>query len=435
MKYVSNHLPSLGVGRLFYQLPSIDKSMSDLSLLTSLFSLIFSLLLTGAPLFTANAQQSQVVFSDEESMARAYADIQKGKSKALSALALLQKEADQALNEPPRSVMDKDIVPPSGDKHDYISQGPYWWPDPDKPDGLPYIRRDGEVNPEREKFTDRAHFSALMRRVDVLAKTYYFTGEEKYAEKASELLRVWFLDEATRMNPNLNYGQGIPGRTKGRGIGIIETSGLGRITDAVVLLRKSPVWTEATESGMQQWMSDYLDWLRNSQHGKDESVHPNNHGTWYDVQFCALAIFTGQKALAQSRIEAAKKNRLDDHLAADGEQPRETARTRGWSYSVMNLRGLFQIAMLGDYLGMDLWSYQNAQGVTLQDALDYLIPLTLGKKPLPFQQITPVTPESLIPHLLIAGKVYQDKSYLKTARKIRKKYAKDPDYWDLVYAN
>jgi hypothetical protein len=378
-------------------------------------------------------QAPELIFADAAAMNRARSDIQNGKTKAVAMLTALRAEADQALAEPPRSVMDKPFLPPSGNKHDYISQGPYWWPDPEKADGLPYIRRDGEVNPEVRKFTDHTYFGDLMDHVDVLAKTYYFTGEERYAEKAAQILRVWFIDEATRMNPNLKFGQGIPGRMEGRGIGIIETRELYKITDGIALLRPSPHWTESDQKGMQEWMSDYLDWLLNSQHGKDERVHPNNHGTWYDVQVGALAIFTGQEAIARERITAAKKLRLDAHLAANGEQPHETARTRGWSYSVMNLLGLFHIAMLGDHLDLDLWSYQNANGATLQDALDYLIPLTLGKEPLPFQQISPVQPENLLPHLEIAAEVYAQKRYLKIARKIRKKYAQKGDYWELVY--
>lgn len=380
-----------------------------------------------------SSQGPDLIFADVSAMSRARAAIERGQSDYVAQLKVLRAEAEQALQTPPHSVMDKPFLPPSGDKHDYISQGPYWWPDPEKADGLPYIRRDGEVNPEVRKFTDHTYFGDLMGNVDVLAKTYYFTGEERYAEKAAQILRVWFIDEATRMNPNLNFGQGIPGRMEGRGIGIIETRRLYQITDGVALLRPSSHWTESHEQGIQQWMRSYLDWLLNSQHGKDEMVHPNNHGTWYDVQVGALAIFTGQEAIARERITAAKKLRMDAHLAANGEQPHETARTKGWGYSVMNLLGLFHIAMLGDRLDIDLWSYRNANGATLQDGLDYLIPLTLGKEPLPFQQISPVQPENLLPHLEIAAKVYDEKRYLKIARKIRKKYAEKRDYWGLVY--
>lgn len=378
-------------------------------------------------------QPSEMLFVDGPVMAESRALIQAGDARTRAVFSSLQAEADLALSAAPASVMDKEITPPSGDKHDYISQGPYWWPDSNQVDGLPYIRRDGVVNPEREKFTDRKNLSDLIKSVSVLAKVYYFTGKEAYAQKAIELLRAWFMDEATRMNPNLNFGQGIPGRTKGRGIGIIETSGLGSVTDAIYLLRASTHWQNTDEAGMQQWMGAYLDWLRTSKNGKEEAVHPNNHGTWYAVQATALAIFTGHSDWAKEWISAAKTSLLDPHIESTGEQTLETARTRGWDYSVMNLKGLFYLARIGEHLEVDLWSYRNINGATLQDALDYLIPLTLDKAPLPFQQIKPVEPSKLIPHLRMARTAYQKKAYLRTARKISKQYAKQSDISSLFF--
>jgi hypothetical protein len=393
---------------------------------------IFFILGMAIPFFLPS-QSPILYFANEGVMTEAKKAIQSGDKKAQIYFALLQTEADQALSESPKSVMDKNFLPPSGDKHDYISQGPYWWPDPSKKDGKPYIRRDGEVNPETKNFTDHTYLSALIRQVDVLAKTYFFTGAEKYAEKAIQFLRVWFLDEDTRMNPNLNYGQGIPGRTIGRGIGIIETRSLGLIIDAIALINVSKSWTQDDAIGMQVWMKAYLDWLINSEHGKDESVHPNNHGTWYDVQVCALALFTGQKSLAIEKLIQAKSTRFDEHITSSGQQPKETGRTKGWSYSTMNLLGLFHLAMLGEYLEMDLWHYKNTKGATLQDALDYLIPFTLDEKPFPFQQITPIMPERLMPHLLIADRIYPGKSYSTVVKGIRNTQTKPQDYYDLIY--
>ncbi|MDQ3813687.1 MAG: alginate lyase family protein, partial [Armatimonadota bacterium] len=170
------------------------------------------------------------------------------------ALHKLVQEADDSLKAGPFSVMQKRLVPPSGDKHDYMSLGPYWWPDPAKPDGKPYIRRDGYVNPESTNDdTDRPKLAKMKANVETLALTTYFTGKEAYAEHAARLLRTWFLDPATRMNPHLNYGQAIPGIVDGRGIGIIDTGILAALCDAVALLEASPAWTPDDQRGLVQW--------------------------------------------------------------------------------------------------------------------------------------------------------------------------------------
>ena len=172
-------------------------------------------------------------------------------------LRVIRNDADQALREGPWSVMDKEHVPLSGDKHDYYSVGPYWWPDPSKTDGLPYIRRDGEVNPERYEY-DNVGLKKTVAAVDDLATAWYFTNEPKYAHRAAVLLRTWFLDPATKMNPHLQYGQAIPGRTEGRGIGIIDTAQLVYLVDAVGLLRLSEVWPDSDHQKLQAWFREYL---------------------------------------------------------------------------------------------------------------------------------------------------------------------------------
>lgn len=314
--------------------------------------------------------------------------------------------ADSKLNAGPFSVTQKDITPPSGDKHDYISQGPYWWPDTTKEDGLPYIRRDGVVNPEKEKFTDRQQLSDMIEATDILSKAYYVTNDETYSKRAAYLLEVWFVDDSTRMNPNLEFGQGIPGRTEGRGIGIIETRDIGIITDVVSILRTSPDWNQTMDEGMREWMDGYLSWLTTSEKGKDESVHPNNHGTWYDVQTISLALFLGYDSLATQIAENAKKSRMDGHIMADGSQPEELIRTISFTYSAMNLQGLFTLAHLAERVNVDLWNYKNQEGASLREALEYLIPAATEKAAWEHEQIKPIPTNSLYFHLNLAAEKY-----------------------------
>ncbi|MFA7229107.1 MAG: alginate lyase family protein, partial [Melioribacteraceae bacterium] len=195
----------------------------------------------------------------------------------------LIRQADKLLNMTPLSVTEKSHVPLSGDKHDFVSMAPYWWPNPDTKDGLPYIRKDGEKNPEIFKIADDEYLARLNTSVTILSAAYYITGNTEYSSKAAELLRVWFLDGKTNMNPNLNYAQYIPGQNTGRGAGIIDTHGIYRILDAVGLLQNSAAWTDEDNLKIKKWFDDYLNWLRTSKNGIHESKTKNNHGSWYDV--------------------------------------------------------------------------------------------------------------------------------------------------------
>jgi hypothetical protein len=340
-----------------------------------------------------------------------------GGGASMTAYERLVGEADAALQAGPFSVMDKHRVPPSGDRHDYVSMGPYWWPDSSKPNGLPYIRRDGERNPEIASDYDAPRFGALTGAVTTLSLAYYFTDDEKYAARAALLLRVWFLDPATRMHPHLQYGQRIPGITEGRAAGIIETRRLVDIVDAIGMLERSPAWTDADARGMRAWMAAYRHWLLTSQIGKDEQRARNNHGSWYDAQVAALALFTGDTALARSTIEASKTRRIATQVTPDGRQPYELARTRSLGYSVMNLEALCRLAELGRHVGVDLWSYESPGGGSIRKALDYVAPYADTTRKWPGLEIARNAPDFLVLMLERARIAYGDE-YGDLLRKI-----------------
>jgi alginate lyase len=327
----------------------------------------------------------------------------------------LIKQADQALHLPALSVMDKKAKPPSGDKHDYMSVGPYWWPDPSKPDGLPYIRKDGEVNPSRvDDQTDNATFKRLLGAVPTLALAYRETGREEYAAYAAKLLRVWFLDPATKMNPNLNYGQAIPGILDGRGIGIIDSAGLLEVTQALPWLEKSSAWTKADQDGLKSWLAKYCEWLQTSKNGKEEAAAKNNHGTWYDVQVTALAVFTGQNDVARRIVEQAKQKRIAAQIRPDGKMPEELARTNSLSYTTMNTRAFCNLADLAAKVGVDLWHYQTEDGRGIRKAIDFLAQYADPSKDWTFEQIGGVKLSSRMDIVVLlrrAALAYKDPHY------------------------
>jgi hypothetical protein len=341
----------------------------------------------------------------------------RGDPRVKSGLDALDADAQKALTMQPVSVMDKKVTPPSGDKHDYMSQAPYWWPDPSKPNGRPYIRKDGERNPEINGIADHDNLGRLCGAVGTLGLAHHLTGREEYAAHAARLVRVWFLDPATRMHPHLRFGQGIPGINDGRGIGIIETRGLPELIDGVTLLSGSRSWSAADEEGLRDWMRAYVRWLVESPYGQDEARNGNNHETWYDVQVASLALYTGQHDLARRTLEHSRE-RIARQFQPDGSQPRELERTRSWDYSAFNLTAFFHLATLGERLGVDLWTYRAPDGRSLRQGLAFMIPFALGERKWPEAQITEWRPGAIHPLLRRAAVVWKEPRYREIAEQI-----------------
>jgi PelA/Pel-15E family pectate lyase len=323
----------------------------------------------------------------------------------------LLREADSMMTVGPFTVTAKQATPPSGSKNDYVSYAPYWWPDSTKANGLPYVRRDGQVNQALRRDSDVLRWYAMVDAVETLSHAYYFSGRAHYADRAALLLRAWFIDPQTRMNPHLNFGQAIPGVTEGRGIGIIDTRDLGRLTDAVTLLRHSRAWTERDQQAMTTWFGSYRDWLLNSPHGRDEADEANNHGTWYDVQVVALSLFLNDTATARRVLNNNTKARIAAQIDTAGRQPLELARTRSLHYSVENLEGFTRLAEMARHVDVDLWS-------SLRKAIDFITPYSDPAASWPHQQITAEAPDLFVPLLRRARVAYNDNKYRTALNKL-----------------
>ena len=300
----------------------------------------------------------------------------------------LEKQAVRDLVLKPQTVMSKDYVPSSGSKHDYVSLARYAWPDETKDDGLPYIMRDGVSNPELGKY-DRNKLSTMANAVYRLSLTYYFTGDEKYAKKATELIRAWFLDKATKMNPNLRYAQHVPGAYDGRCYGVIDSYSFVEMLDGVQLLEKSKSFTAKDSKQLKAWFSQLLRWLQTHPQALEESEQKNNHSIAYDAQLAAYALYVGKKDVFQDILNQFPQKRIAKQIEADGKQPYELARTLAFHYSQYNLTHIIDLMLMAKNQGLDINKYCVSGEHSFYRAMDFLAPY-IGKdlKEWPYRQIS-----------------------------------------------
>ncbi len=339
--------------------------------------------------FNAVGQSGKItVFAlDAKALERNKTRIANKDPKLLSAYKQLIKDADKkAMPFGPASVMEKTVTPPSGDKHDYMSLAPYFWPDPNKADGLPYIRKDGQTNPEVKDYPDKDNMPKLCEYVYMLGLAYYFSEENIYAEHAAKLLRVWFLDPETKMNPNLNYGQAIKGVNDGRGAGMIDTRHFVKVIDGIGLIKGSKSWKDADQQGMKKWFAEFLNWMQTSKNGIDELNTKNNHGVWYDAQRLSMALFIDSTDLAK-KIVANAANRLDYQLDDNGSFPAEMQRTISLHYTSFVLNAFFTIAQMAEKTKIDFWNLTTPSGKSLKKAFVAVKPYLTGEKEWTGQQI------------------------------------------------
>jgi hypothetical protein len=346
------------------------------------------------------------------------------------------------LSQPPVTITSWSSPRSKGGKHDYFSEGDYWWPDPKNPNG-PYVRRDGYSNPQN--FND--HREALIRLsliVPALTAAWLITQDKRYASQAAVHLHAWFLDPATKMNPSLEYAQAIWGVTPGRGTGIIDTLHLIEVVQAARHLESAQAMTAAEFADLRGWFTEYLLWMVASKNGQEEEAAKNNHGSCWAAQEAAFARFTGnEKVLAICR-ERFRDHLLPDQLAPDGSFPLELARTKPYSYSLFNLDVLAIVCMIASSAGTshdNLWEFALPNGNRYRKAVDFMFPYIQDKTKWPYPKDVEYFDDlpNRQPSLLFAGLAYREPKYIalwktlppdpKTAEIVRNFPVRQPVLW------
>jgi hypothetical protein len=332
----------------------------------------------------------------------------------------LNRAADQALQRKPYSVVDKTTLPPSQDPHDYWHPAPYWWPNPETANGLPYVYRDGErapgtrlYEPESEKY-DRTRLQRLFDDTTILALAWRVTGRTAYAAHAANLVRRWFVDPQSAMNPHLRYAQVQVGHNgnEGQRTGVIEMKDFYYFLDAVRLLERAQILDQTDIATFRSWLLKYLDWLQTSSQGSAERRANNNHGACYDLQVGSIAAYLDDVPLLLSTLRTSRE-RISEQFDAEGRQPHEMTRTLTAHYCCFNLQSWVNLATLAAACGDSLWQFAGADGRGMQRAFDWLLP-HMNSAEWPYPQIEPFDHTRFAPLFFIARQLYCDDFGVRT---------------------
>jgi hypothetical protein len=293
--------------------------------------------------------------------------------------------ANWVLDQKPLTITEHVSPYSEGGKNDFYSNGDYWWPDSQKANGLPFVLRDGQSNPNNFN-AHRLLMRTLAQYIGDLASASVFTGESKYAAKANSLLSVFFMDAQTKMNPNLQFAQAIPGITPGRGVGIIDSLHLIEIPLSVEVLRKNPAFSSSVDQALQDWFKIYLNWLLTSSNGLEESRAKNNHSVAYWLQAAVFAKFVGDESVLQLARKEFKTKFIDEQMASDGSFPKELARTKPYGYSIFQLDNMTTLSQILSTPEEDLWHYESKDGKSMVKAVNFLTPYVLDKSKWPYKE-------------------------------------------------
>ena len=326
-------------------------------------------------------------------------------------------EAEWATQQLPITITAESSSRSTGGKNDFYSEGDYWWPNPDQPDGA-YIQKDGLTNPLN--FTrHRLSMIRFSQIIGALASAYRLTGDEKYVKNAVKHIDAWFLNSNTMMNPNLLYAQAIKGVATGRGIGIIDTIQLMEVVQGLLAMEKSKSLPRKTMEGAKKWFSSYLSWLTSHKYGIDEMNAKNNHGTCWVMQVACFAKFTKNEDLLDFCRKRYKEVLLPQQMEKDGSLPLELKRTKPYGYSIFNLDAFTTICQILSTPKDNLWNYQTAEGLSIKKGVNFLYPFLADKGKWPYAKDVmyweswPVAQPSLV----FAAVAYHQKDFLSTWKK------------------
>jgi hypothetical protein len=369
--------------------------------------------------FTVQAADIPMTLVSDDEAEPIHSAIMRKEAWTQDAVRRLRAQAEKRLKEGPWSVtsdrpksleLDLDI-------HDYYSQAPYWWPDPSNPTGA-YVRKDGQVNPDRFLANKNA-LNSMCDAVFTLGTAAFLLDDARYAQRAARDINTWFVNPKTRMNPNLEFAQVVRGSDTARGEGILDGRVFIRAIQGMEFLAHTGAWDAKDQAAVHKWFEEYLFWLTHSKKGEYEQKSGNNHASWWTAQVAAVATFVQNKPDATLAFDYYRNHVFPAQIRSDGSAPREEVRTRSLSYSAFNLEAYTIICRIAQVNGEDLWSVQGRKGATIATIIEYLRPYLQDPKRWSKEQIIEFQNNGLY-SLAFAGMGLKNPQYVALYRKLER---------------
>ncbi len=294
-------------------------------------------------------------------------------SSIVSSIIGLKSRADNFLGMPNISVTHKVKIHEGATRNDYCSLAKYWWPNPETANALPYIKRDGDINPDCYSSNyDVSRLESFSESTVVLSLAAYFTGDMRYAKKARELINTWFVNPSTRQTPHFKYAQIIPGQSSFRIAGLIEARRLIYVVEAIQLLHHLDVLSNEEYEQCIEWFSELLTWILDEDREQKIKKQQNNIGFWIDLQCLVYAKFSGKQDVADRVICEFTVPRFDIQIDEDGKLPKELTRAKPYDYVAFTLLAMAGLSAASENGEISLAEYSTEEGRSFQNAFNWL---------------------------------------------------------------
>ncbi|TXT07333.1 hypothetical protein VHUM_03053 [Vanrija humicola] len=293
------------------------------------------------------------------------------------------------------AVVNKDFLAPSGDKHDYMSWRPYFWPDCTNAGNtteLPYSEvfkqcefknEDGNLNPNARLINNIGDFDDMANAVWFNALSWGITRSSTYSKRAIAYLNTWFLDPETKMNPNLNYAQMMGGKDGqvGSHTGILDLKPMAKLASGILLFRDGNAegWNSTIDGDLQAWVKEYIGWITTNKIALEEKDAPNNHGSFYYTQLASLHLIVGDNDAAAATAKEYFEGKFKNQIAVNGDQPEESARTRPYHYLAYNLAAIITTGRIAEYAGANFWNSTATSGAGIEKAAEFAMAYPPGE--------------------------------------------------------